>query len=566
MKAPSDRRQAEPSAAALRALTGDRELHFRGPHPYRGERPVPLRAPHLRIETETAGRADRRACADGLALRLLHSSAELHRRLCPADPVERLIFELLEQLRVETLAPAALPGMAANLHQRFEAWSRAFLASGLAESHAGILLFTVAQICWSRLFSLPVPEPAADLIETTRAGIVAVLGGPLAGMRRWRGDQERFARHALEVARFVGTGLKAEGTSGNDDCAEADAARQGFALLLDLDPAETDDSAAASAGTGKSRSGNDSAYRAFTSCFDAEIEPAAAVRKVLLREYRERLDARVAGWDINLPRLAGSCAALFAVARRERWSFNEEEGKVDGRRLAQLASSPAERRVFRRTETLPAAAGVVGILIDCSGSMRGGIENVAALADVLVRALDLAGVESEVLGFTTGAWNGGRAYKAWRRQGQPLRPGRLNEVCHMIFKRAESSWRRARTDIAALLKADLFREGIDGEAIDWACERLCGRDAARRVLLVVSDGCPMDAATTLANGAGYLDMHLHATLARRARQGAVEIVGIGVGDLGETGGLHYRRAASADFSAMSPREICAGILRAIGPR
>ena len=156
-------------------------------------------------------------------------------------------------------------------------------------------------------------------------------------------------------------------------------------------------------------------------------------------------------------------------------------------------------------------------------------EAVAMLVDVFVRALEQAGVASEVLGFTTGAWHGGRAARDWQRAGSPRHPGRLNEINHLVFKDADTPWRRARHDMAALLKADLYREGIDGEAVDWACDRLLAHNAERRLLVVVSDGCPMDGATALANDDYYLDHHLREVVARREQQGAVEIFGLGVG-------------------------------------
>ena len=189
-------------AATLRAMTGDGELHYAGQRLQRGSHVVPTYAPHLRTNAAADDFAACRASADGIALRLLHSDADLHRVHCPSDPVERLIFELLEQLRVETLVPDAMPGMAGNLRQRFAAWSRAFHASGLTDSSLGILLYTVTQICWSRLHALPVLEE--DLIETTRAGIAPVIGTPLAGLRRTRHDQAAFALHALAIARIVG--------------------------------------------------------------------------------------------------------------------------------------------------------------------------------------------------------------------------------------------------------------------------------------------------------------------------------------------------------------------------
>jgi cobaltochelatase CobT len=547
MSVPSGQQKIEElCATTLRALTGDGELHYRGHLLHRGERPLRTYAPHLRIDPERGDFQASRATADGIALRLIHSDAALHRRNCPPEPVERLIFELLEQLRVETLAPAAMPGVTANLRERFAIWSRQFHESGITESSLGILFHTVAQICWSRLNALPVLEDTEDLIEATRAGIGQMLGTTLAGMRRWRHDQAHFAPHALELARIVGAMVRA----GQEDAVDESRAAQqqnlrGLALLPDFDAEDSEVITIAASGNNKAFGESDPGYCAFTTRYDTEVAAGTLVRKALLRENRERLDARIAQQGINIARLARLFGTILAVPRRDDWLFGEEDGCIDRGRLAQLVSSPAESRLFKRERSKPAADAAVGFLIDCSGSMKGLIESVATLVDSLVRALDMIGVGTEVLGFTTGAWNGGSPYQDWLHSGRPSCPGRLNEICHMVFKDADRSWRQSRTDIAALLKADLFREGIDGEAVDWACNRLLAHDAGRRILIVISDGCVMDSATSLANDASYLDRHLRKVLARREREGTVEIIGLGVGlDLSQ----FYRRTISADFS------------------
>lgn len=565
-KAKRQQRVEELCAATLRALTGEATLHYRGRRLYAGERAVPVHAPHLRVDPGEDGFADCRAAADGTALRLLHSDAALHRRLCPADPVERLVFELLEQLRVETLAPADMPGMAANLHRRFENWSRTFYRSGLTEGSVGILLYTVAQMCWSRLTARQVLEETEDYIEGTRVTLVGALGGSLAGIRRHRGDQQAFARHALEIARIVGERVRAEraATDEESDQDEEDA-KAGFALLLDFDEGDDTGDGIAAATTGASKVFADAAlaYRVYTTRFDTEVAAGTLVRRALLREYRERLDRRIAEQGLNLPRLARQLAAVLTQPARDGWRFGEEEGHIDGRRLAQVISSPAERRVFRQERHVPQADCAVSLLIDCSGSMKTHIEPVAVMLDVLIRALDMIGVATELLGFTTGAWNGGRAWRDWMSRGRPQHPGRLNEICHMVFKDAERNWRRARGDIAALLKADLFREGIDGEGVDWACNRLLARSEVRRILIVISDGCPSDSATGLANDPFYLDNHLKDVVARREREGAVEILGLGVGlDLSP----FYRRSLATDMTRGLENDLFPNIVQLIGGR
>ena len=262
-----------------------------------------------------------------------------------------------------------------------------------------------------------------------------------------------------------------------------------------------------------------------------------------------------------MARLARELKALLSQPQRDGWDSAREEGLIDGRRLAQLVASPTERRLFRVEREEPAADCVLGFLIDCSGSMKQHIEAVAMLVDVFVRALEQAGVASEVLGFSTGAWNGGRARRDWQRAGRPAKPGRLNERCHMVFKAADTTWRRARPDIAALLHAEAFREGIDGEAVDWACERLNARDETRRILVVISDGCPMDGATHLANDLQFLDRHLRQVVMRHEREGRIGIFGVGVGlDLSP----YYSRSQALELSSLHGHAVFRDMLAMLG--
>ncbi|MDE2453390.1 MAG: cobalt chelatase, partial [Burkholderiales bacterium] len=351
---------------------------------------------------------------------------------------------------------------------------------------------------------------------------------------------------ALALAEMVAPGL--EIGPATRPRAEGEALEQegGFSLLVDFD-AEVDDGIRAApsvAGRAPAEGGDD--YRVFTRAYDREGRPAARLRPALLAEYRDTLDRRIAEQGLNVARLARRLRALLALPQRDGWDDDQEEGRIDGRRLARLIATPSERRLFRIERELPAADCVVAWLIDCSGSMKQHIEAVALLADVFMRALEQAGAAGELLGFSTGAWNGGRAAADWRRAGRPALPGRLNEAEHFVFKDADTPWRRARRDIAALLRAELFREGIDGEAVDWACERLEARPEARRILIVVSDGCPMDGATALANDPGTLERHLREVLGRREQNGRVEVFGLGVG-LDLSG--FYSRSLALDLDA-----------------
>ncbi|HET8790144.1 MAG TPA: cobalamin biosynthesis protein CobT, partial [Modicisalibacter sp.] len=300
------RRIEELCAAALRALTGDPELHYRGQRLHRGPQPLAVNAPHLRLAQDSTDFIAYRGVIDGVALRLQHSDAELHRRLSPAEPVERLLFEQIEQLRVEGLVAPTMPGMAYNLQHRFEAWLREFYGSGLTETSLGVLLFTISQICWSRLTGLPVPEETEGVIEATRASIAPMIGESVAGLIRNRNDQAAFAPHALALARIIGDMLRstiAEQPQADDE-GEADRSRRAFSLLLDFETQDEESFATATTGHSKSFTEAEQRYRIFTTAYDSEVDASSQVRSALLKEYRERLDVRIAALGINIRRLA----------------------------------------------------------------------------------------------------------------------------------------------------------------------------------------------------------------------------------------------------------------------
>ncbi|PXY29158.1 cobaltochelatase CobT-related protein [Prauserella endophytica] len=536
MRAERERRRAEElCAAAVRALAGEPGLHFRGGRLHDGRRPVPLHAPHLRPAGEPW-----RGAGDGMALHLLHTDRDLHRGLRPESGVERLLFELLEQFRAEAQVPATWPGARRNLRERFERWSLAYHHDGHADTARGLLFYTVAQVCRARITGEPVVAETEDLIEPTRAAIAPSLGADLAGLRRTRRDQAAFARHARSLAAEVAALLTSDDAGDSGDAAAEEGRDSPLALLLDFDDEPGDGGAVAlrERAVGDEQPG----YRVFTTAYDREAGIASLVRPAALAGYRERLDREVERQGVNVARLARELEAVLAEPARDGWDGAQEEGLIDGRALARLISSPEERRLFRVERTRPVADVHVTFLIDCSGSMKQHAERVAVLVDLFARALDLLGARSEILGFTTGAWHGGRARRDWLRAGSPPVPGRLNERLHVVFKDAETPWRRARPDIAGLLKADLFREGADGEAVAWAAAR--ARDAGRRALLfVLSDGSPMDGATALANGERYLDDHLREVVSAFEQEGAVEVYGLGVGlDLSP----YYRHCLALD--------------------
>jgi cobaltochelatase CobT len=546
LKARHVQRVHELCAASIRALSGDVSLLFRGNRLHGKAGALPLYAPHLHPSIERDDFRSFRGAADAYALRLTKSDKALHLQVAPTEStqaVERLIFDLLEQFRVEALVPTSYQGMRGNLLHCFEKWSLAFDGAGLTESINGLLLFSVAHMCRSRVTGDLIDDDTADRIEATRAKVNQVAQGALQGLRRERFDQSKYAVHALQIARAVAELMLIVKESGAEQSEQGESLESAAFTLLE---AEMGDDAVAVAGSGRSRVIEDSeqGYRIFTTKYDKQCAAAELVRAQELTQFRLALDAVVAGLGVNVQRLARQLQALLARPERNGWNHGEDEGYIDGRRLSQLIASPAEKRVFKRVRAEPRANCAVTFLIDCSGSMKAHIQSLAALLDLLMRALDMVEVKSELLGFTTGAWTGGRAQKDWLKAGKPKHPGRLNETSHIVFKGVETSWRRARLAIAALLKSEMFREGIDGEAVLWAKQRLMNCDAERKFLVVVSDGSPMDSATNLANDASYLDHHLREVVQSIEKGGDITIVGIGVGlDMSP----YYRKSHVLDF-------------------
>lgn len=528
--------------AMVRALTGDATLQWSGQTLYRGTRVVPLLAPH---QSDVAReRTDQRALLDGAGLRLRWSDQHLHALHAPAEPVERLVFELLEQLRTESLVFEDWPGVRHNLQTRFLRWCQAFAESGLTETSLGILLFTVAVTAWSRLTGHELPEPMADLVEATRAAVAPEIGRQMAELRRHRHDQSAFIPPALVLSQWVGNAVRSAQAEVPNGSARA-RRRNGFALRLHFEAVEPPPPPVANSGASRSWVASEQRYRVFTRAYDREVEAARLVRAAQLAEFRAQMDQEVMEAGFNIPRLARTFHKALAMPRLDGWLLGQEEGRLDGSRLAQLVSDPKARAIFKDEQQRPHVSAAVSILLDCSGSMKAHARTLSLLVDVLGRALDMAGVRVEILGFSTGAWNGGRARRDWQRAGSPQLPGRLNEQLHLVFKSGAHAWLRGRRGIAALRRPDLFREGIDGEAVEWACQRLLRLPVQRRLLMVVSDGCPMDTATHQSNDEHYLDQHLRQVVDAHARQGDVEICGLGVGlDLG----VFYRHRLALDLA------------------
>lgn len=524
----------------LRSTTARADLHWSTQTLFAGTQALAARGLHVKAVADDL--AEWRALTDSASLRLMLSDEAVFEQTAPDPPMARMIFDWLEQLRTDSLAGEHYPGMRDNLQAHFDRWSRAFVDSGLTETDIGLLLLTIGWSVWSRLCAIEPDPEFADLIESTRAGLGPALGPHLLALRRLRHEQRAYAEPARTIAQWAGEALQSA------QQAQAGRAvvrsRNGFALPLSSDAIALPPLPVAQTDTSQAWEAANRQYRVYTRQYDAELPAQSLVRRALLVELRAKMDEELQHAHFRIAHLVRFFRAQLLRPAEPHWVFEREQGYVDPRRLAPMLAHPERTDIFREWLPLPKVQCAVTFLIDCSGSMKAHAQALSLMVDVLGRALMRAGAAVEVLGFSTGSWNGGRARRDWQRAGCPTLPGRLNERLHLVFKGFDEPWRQARHGIAALRKPDLFREGLDGEALQWACERSLALDVPRRLVVVVSDGCPMDTATQQANDGHFLEQHLRAVVQQASARGDIEIGGLGVGlDLG----VFYRHRLGLDL-------------------
>jgi len=502
-------------AASMRALSGVPLAEYRASRLRVDGKPAPFAAPYLAIDFANAKLNQSRGVADSLGLRLRHSDLELHRRLSPPSGFARLVFDVLEQTRCESLRPLERDGVRTNLDAAFMDWCHEAHGNGFCDSDLGILLYTVIHMARARLIGTFEDETAEALIEATRATLGPILGKSLYQLKKVREDQTAFASHAAAIANDLHQ-MVADAADDTDDGLKL---KERHAVILppDWNDSDVDSEIESGAGAGTAacvdgehtdlqRLGD---YHVFTEEHDQLVDASSLLRNEKRYEFRTQLDQLVKSQAVSVTRLARELQSVFARPKHDGWLFGQEEGLIDARRLAQLVSNPEYHQIFVQDRMQLKSNAVVSFLIDNSGSMkRQRYEAVAVLLDTYCRALDLAGVKSEVLGFTTADWNGGKAMQEWRKARQPDNPGRMAELLHVVYKAGDDAWRRSRGSMACLLSTQHFREGVDGEALIWAYRRLQARTEQARYLVVISDGAPLDAATQNTNREGFLGDHL----------------------------------------------------------
>ena len=532
-------------AAVFRALSQDAGVDLWAHRPADANGLLPMNAPHLYPDPSRSDLPSLRGATDAMAMRRKWSDPERHRQQLPQAREERLLVEILEQFRCESLSRQA--GVRANLSQRYAHWRSEYLRSRLHETHLGMLLYTVIVVTRSVLTGEPIGREDSDLLEESRFELSSELGPFLIRLRNARHDQQTFAEVARELAHTLAGRIAAvEEREGTRSGARERRAAPTLPLVFDI---AEDLFAPAPEGSGGqlhlARS-----YRPWTTRFDRESTIAEVVRTESLRSGRTAIAAETARRSVPLAPVVSRLHGVVEAVKDAHELVDSEDGFLDSSRLTRLITSPGDPRVFRGRSQRAETDCAVTFLLDLSGSMKPHALGLGALLDVLVTALDRLDVTTEILGFTTNAWNGGRVRSEWKRAGSPERPGRLNELHHLVIKSGASSWRRTRSHLGGLLKTSLFREGVDAEALRWAVGRLRSLQAAKSAVVVISDGLPADSATAFANDEDYLARDLETTVAGLRRAGDIGMLGVGIGT---DPGLIYPASVELDADSLGDR-------------
>ena len=572
------------TAAAMRALAGglEHQVSYAGSDTHVGQTDV--RLPALPPTATAAQRASLRGAADGAALWLAHHNPQTHKKLCPSMEGARAIFESAERARVEAIGAQDMKGVGANLeaalNQRYE--NRQIEAPGSADE-AGIAE-VVRLFLREELTGAKPPQNLSMVMDLWRPWIKSRAGELVDELGQTLDDQSKFAEISRRLIGALETDLgdsasdqddNADEGQDEDDNGDSQSDQEGDQQAVGEDESDGEDSQtmedAGDAGSSEDgemvdadgadegmsdgespnsdMEGNNQdrgpapdAYRVFDSRFDEIVTADELCDAEELDRLRTMLDRHMENVTSIVGKLANRLQRKLMAHQNRSWDFDLEEGILDAAKLHRVVTQPLSALSYKQEQDTKFRDTVVTLLLDNSGSMRGRPITIAAVtADILARTLERCGVKVEILGFTTRAWKGGQSRELWQQAGKPAAPGRLNDLRHIIYKPADAPWRRARKSLGLMLREGILKENIDGEALAWAHDRLLARSEDRRIMLVISDGAPVDDSTLSVNSGSYLEKHLRAVIGYIENRSPVELLAIGIGhDVTR----YYRRAVT----------------------
>lgn len=522
-----------------------------------------------------------RGLADQMALRLAHHDEAAHNRLRPRSPEGQAVFESIEQARTNAIGANALGGVRANLTAALEDDIERRGLHRVEDRTRVPIADVLALMVRERLTGDAPPDGAKALVDNYRAEIESRAGKDLDRLLSSIDDQSAFARVAREIIRDLDIDASdadasdsldpeedqegGEGEDGQDgqqgegeqsppervqlSDQQADATDAEMVQVDDMDVTDSSEEAADIGEAAKNARPEtrdpghaEPAYKVFTALHDEIVEAEELCEPEELERLRAYLDQQLASLSSVVSRLANRLQRRLLAKQNRAWTFDLEEGILDAARLARVVVDPTSPLSFKEEQDTEFRDTVVTLLLDNSGSMRGRPIMVAAVcADILARTLERCGVKVEILGFTTRAWKGGLSRDDWIKEGKPPQPGRLNDLRHIVYKSADAPWRRARKNLGLMMREGLLKENIDGEALVWAHQRLIARAEQRRILMVISDGAPVDDSTLSVNSGHYLERHLRRVIGEIEQNSPVELIAIGIGhDVTR----YYRRAVT----------------------
>jgi cobaltochelatase CobT len=556
---------------AISKQRGELDIKFGGDRAALTRDGMVLPSPADEISLTEAARL--RGKADALALKLALHDSDAHRDSLPPGDLARKIFEAAEQARVEALGSRAMKGVAENLDAALTDTCRRNGWNIVEDRQSAPLADALSMMVRERVSGRKCPADAKGLMGIWRDDLEAAAGSAMDALAEAADDQNAFAEALRQVIRDLDlsdelgeadeeedrdnedddSGIEQEPEAGQDDSDEnpddgkdededpsdargtaADSDDIEYAddsqtkIEADDDPSETLE--AARPNWMPPTQAEAEAYKVFTTKFDEIVQASDLCDEDELSRLRRNLDQHLKGLESAVGRLANRLQRRLLAKQQRAWSFDLEEGQLDPARLPRIIIDPMQPLSFKMEKDTDFRDTVVTLLLDNSGSMRGRpIFVAAACADMLARTLERCGVKTEILGFTTRAWKGGRSKEDWLSSGKPPNPGRLNDLRHIIYKAADAPWRRARNNLGLMLRDGLLKENIDGEGLLWAHKRLLARPEQRRIMMVISDGAPVDDGTQSANSPAYLERHLREVIAMIENKSEVELLAIGIG-------------------------------------
>ena len=513
-----------------------------------------------------------RGFADSFALKLRHHSEGMHAKAAPPEPIARACYDAIEQARYEALGATEMGGVRGNLSAAVEQRLAGDPILRAVTGEEVPLPTALSLLLREALTGEAVPERAAKGVDLVRGWIEEKAGGDIAALAGKLDDQRAFQSLSLDLLRHLELTLPepsdpADSEAGDDQDGEdqpedggededtgaaepqtsearaelSDGDSDGDADSEDVEGSEemadgdpSDDAEEGMMPVRPNRPWTDIPegfdYKPYTEKFDEVVGAEDLCDPDELERLRAYLDSQLAGLQGLVTRLANRLQRRLMAQQNRSWDFDQEEGLLDAARLARVVISPGHSLSYKIERETDFKDTVVTLLIDNSGSMRGRPISIAAIsADILARTLERCGVKTEILGFTTRAWKGGQSREVWLADGRPANPGRLNDLRHIVYKQADEPWRRARRNLGLMMREGLLKENIDGEALLWAHDRLLRRPEDRRILMVISDGAPVDDSTLSVNQAGYLESHLRKVIDWIEKQSPVQLSAIGIG-------------------------------------